>query len=349
MISFEAGLVGVQHGGIGREAESLLRALQSEAIPLTLLTWPGQTVDSLSHAVPRQISRPLPRRIALGIALLMKRALTLRTPDKSTLFLPQVLPFKQKRSHGPIVVRLHDLFPITHPEWFTAKASALFKISLDQLVKNRAYFLCDSRSSELELLALHPSARSLGVLHCYIPPFTESKECGDCLGCTFDATKKFFIAVGTIEPRKNYNFLVELVTSAPEIRIAVVGRPGWKSEATLSSLRNTGGIHYLEKVCDGSLKKLYENAGAFLSPSLDEGFNIPAFEAKRFGLPLILSDIPVHREMHPHEKLLGISNTSGWITALRGESYEKTVRELPSFADYSKSLVERLNGENPLL
>ena len=337
MISFEAGLLGVQHGGIGREAESLLRALEVEQLPLTLLTWPG---DKHPTSPSPRYSQRLPRRIALALGLISRRAIPLHTPRDSTLFLPQVLPFTQKQSRGSILVRVHDLFPLTHPEWFTAKAAALFKISLAELIKNNALFLSDSRASELELLRIYPKARSLGVLHCYIPPFSESESCGTCLGCTFESGEKFFISVGTIEPRKNYDFLIELAGKLPGIRIAIVGRLGWKSDETLRNLQGTSGLHYLGSICDGSLRKLYASATAFLSPSLDEGFNIPAFEAKRFGLPLILSDIPVHRELHPDEKLIAVRDISAWVNALRLSTFTRSARVLPTFEQYAAELKE---------
>jgi glycosyltransferase involved in cell wall biosynthesis len=55
-------------------------------------------------------------------------------------------------------------------------------------------------------------------------------------------------------------------------------------------------VRLLARVSHGQLKWLYQNARAFLFPSLDEGFGLPPLEALYFGCPVIASDIPVLRE-----------------------------------------------------
>lgn len=334
MIAFETGLLGLGSGGIGREAESTFNALAGEE--LLSLTWrDGPSVNGESR------SQFVPRKFALGYAYLTGRLFRLRTPKGATLYLPQVLPFK---GGGEIVVRLHDLFPVTNPEWFTSKSVRIFSRALRGLVKADAQFLCDSSTSEAELLRLYPQAKSLGVLHCYIPPLTGADRCGKCHGCSFDTNQRFFLSVGTIEPRKNYPFLISFVKKHSQFTIVVVGRPGWMSDEVLYNLRNTPGIHYLERICDGSLKNLYSTAHAFLSPSLSEGFNIPACEAEQFGLPVLLSDIPVHRELHPNEELIPLGDMPAWKAAMSINHVKREVKVFPTVEEYAadvKKLLQR--------
>jgi glycosyltransferase involved in cell wall biosynthesis len=81
----------------------------------------------------------------------------------------------------------------------------------------------------------------------------------------------------------------------------VIGAPGWKSDSTqkeLSKLRDQN-LFWLKNCCDGALSFFYQNSKFFVSTSINEGFNLPALEARlNFDLPLVLSDIPVHREVH---------------------------------------------------
>jgi glycosyltransferase involved in cell wall biosynthesis len=335
VIAFETGLLGVGHGGIGREAISLFAALE-QSDEVIALTW-RDGHSQLEPAVKQRISR----KLAMAFTYVTGRSWRLRTPSGSMLLLPQVLPFTGR---GTIVVRLHDLFPLTNPEWFTDRSVKLFAHSLRNLVRNGAYFLCDSETSESELLRLYPAARSLGVVHCYIPPLKSALECGTCHGCTFDFSSKFFLSVGTVEPRKNYPFLISLVRKYPQFRIAVVGRPGWKSEETLHNLRTTPGISYLEYICDGALKKLYSSAHAFLSPSLSEGFNIPACEAEQFGLPVLLSDIAVHRELHPEEELLPLGDIDIWKSAMTINFVKREPKVFPTFEEYAVEIVKSVKS-----
>ena len=334
MISFETGLLGSNHGGIGREALSSFDSLyEMDPENIVALTWTRQNANVVRS---RRIQQVLPRKISLGISLLIRRPLHLRTPRRTDLYLPQVLPFTISKRKGEVLVRLHDLFPITHPEWFTPKAVSLFKVSLNSLIARGAFFIPVSHSTERELMQIFPKANSLGVIHCHIPPLIDSEPCNNCRGCQFDTSKKYFLSVGTIEPRKNYEFLASLAGSVGDATLVVVGRVGWKSQETLELLEGTSGISYLGQICDAALANLYSHAGAFLSPSHEEGFNIPAFEAKRFGLPLLLSDIPVHRELHPDERLISISAKELWIEAIADSRFPKVERNIPTFAEYSE-------------
>jgi hypothetical protein len=87
-------------------------------------------------------------------------------------------------------------------------------------------------------------------------------------------------------------------------QLLIVGGKGWKCGRLLDSFRYSNSklnqdIIWLDSCCDGALTVFYANSKAFVSTSLDEGFNLPAMEAREFfWLPLILSNIPVHRELH---------------------------------------------------
>jgi hypothetical protein len=82
--------------------------------------------------------------------------------------------------------------------------------------------------------------------------------------------------------------------------LIVVGKFGWKVNAhEREFLRSKEqGILHLESACDGSLEDIFDNAAAFISTSFAEGFNIPAEKARKRNIPLLLSDIPIHRELY---------------------------------------------------
>ena len=59
----------------------------------------------------------------------------------------------------------------------------------------------------------------------------------------------------------------------------------------------TGNVKNLNHISDNELKELYRNAQMFVSTSMDEGFGLPLLECMKFGTPMVLSDIPVYREI----------------------------------------------------
>ena len=101
----------------------------------------------------------------------------------------------------------------------------------------------------------------------------------------------FLLAVGTIEPRKNYprllaayRVLKDRGTAPP---LVVVGRVGWAYGSALDELRAEPGVHLLGHVDDSTLRGLYQAAVALAFPSLYEGFGLPLLEAMAEGLPAV--------------------------------------------------------------
>ncbi|HEX6489211.1 MAG TPA: glycosyltransferase family 1 protein [Candidatus Dormibacteraeota bacterium] len=103
----------------------------------------------------------------------------------------------------------------------------------------------------------------------------------------------FVLAVGTVEPRKNYDRLLEAyravrrrVGDAPPLVIA--GRVGWNVDGLPERLRAEPGVVHLAEVDDAALGSLYEHAGVLAFPSLYEGFGLPLLEAMTFGVPAVI-------------------------------------------------------------
>jgi glycosyltransferase involved in cell wall biosynthesis len=118
------------------------------------------------------------------------------------------------------------------------------------------------------------------------------------------ADDKYFLFAGGISPHKDVETLVEAFARVRVGRLVLVG--DLESEAYVSaatSVRERIAAHHLGEnvllpgyVDDESLAALYSDAAAVVIPSLAEGFGLPAVEAAACGAPLVLSDLPAHRE-----------------------------------------------------
>lgn len=113
-----------------------------------------------------------------------------------------------------------------------------------------------------------------------------------------------FLAVGTLEPRKNYNVMIDAYMAYIEKGgvnpLLIVGSSGWREgvkQVVSDSELLRGRVHFLNNLTDEEMRWCYENAEAYISTSLNEGFGIPVIEAQYYGVPLILSDIEVYREV----------------------------------------------------
>lgn len=118
------------------------------------------------------------------------------------------------------------------------------------------------------------------------------------------APESFILMVGTVEPRKGYDRLIELIENAPEGAppVVLVGRPGWGEivgRVHDAASRDPTRLVWLRDLQDDGLRWLVRNASCFLSLSLAEGFNMPLVESAIGGRAILCSDIPIHRSVAP--------------------------------------------------
>lgn len=113
---------------------------------------------------------------------------------------------------------------------------------------------------------------------------------------------KYVISVSTIEPRKNFKYLLTVVRpflQQNNMKLVLVGRKGWGSDIELQQLiRDMGDLLiFTDYVKFESLVTLYNKAYSFFLLSIDEGFGRTPFEALACGCKrIVLSDIPIFRE-----------------------------------------------------
>lgn len=114
-----------------------------------------------------------------------------------------------------------------------------------------------------------------------------------------------FLMVSTLEPRKGYglilNAFTELWREGKQTNLVIVGKAGWNIDALILALHNHPEfgqrLFWLEGVSDESLEQLYAASACLIVASEGEGFGLPIIEAAKHGLPVLLRDIPVFREV----------------------------------------------------
>jgi len=102
----------------------------------------------------------------------------------------------------------------------------------------------------------------------------------------------FILAVGTVEPRKNYPRLLDAYRTLRSRRhvpqLVIAGRAGWAYGDTLRRIQAEPGVRYLGHVDEPTLAALYESASVLAYPSLYEGFGLPLLEAMAQGVPAVI-------------------------------------------------------------
>lgn len=115
-----------------------------------------------------------------------------------------------------------------------------------------------------------------------------------------------FLMVSTVEPRKKYDQVIKafniLWKKKVNVKLEIVGRPGWRNEDTIALLENNEYLNqyffwYKSGISDEKLVELYKACDAVIFASLSEGFGLALVEAAYYKKPLIVRDIPVFREI----------------------------------------------------
>jgi glycosyltransferase involved in cell wall biosynthesis len=244
-------------------------------------------------------------RVNAYIRLAMLNKQTFISTDRNLdIFLSsQVSPFASKT--GKNVVRIHDLFPLQYPEYFKKRSVWLFQKSI-KMYPPETIILFNSKSTRNAFHKLFPKKiNKTYLLYCEIGQLSIAKPCMQCEGCKYlnedlSEGKEILLSVGTLEPRKNYQTLITAYRNHEiknKYQLIICGNNGWNERGLKKNLQKEK-IILLQNLCDSSLGEMYKLAKLFVSCSFDEGFSLPAAEAKAAGVPLILSEIPVHKELH---------------------------------------------------
>ena len=199
-----------------------------------------------------------------------------------------------------LTATLHDMTCWLMPELHQAANVAAEKRFAEQVWKKADGLIAVSGSTRrdaIQVLGLRPDA--IQVIHPGVaqPFFKITANGADEVRLKYGLSKHYVLYVGTIEPRKNLDLLLDVWQSLPaalreEFDLVLVGPEGWQSSATMARLRAPApGIRYLAYVPEPDLPAITASATAFVYPSLYEGFGFPVAQAMAAGVPVITSDL----------------------------------------------------------
>lgn len=201
------------------------------------------------------------------------------------------------------ILTVHDLSFLRLPHCSEPHLRAYLSKAVPRSARRAHLILADSentRQDVIELLDIPPGR--VEVLYAGVDerfrPIGETAE----VRTRYRLPERFILSVGTLEPRKNYERLIEAfallkgrVPSASDVKLVIVGQKGWLYEgifAAVERLNLQGEIIFSGYVADEDLPALYSAAELFVYPSLYEGFGLPPLEAMACGTPVVASSAP---------------------------------------------------------
>ena len=199
---------------------------------------------------------------------------------------PNFLPFP---SRLPTVVTVHDLSVIRHPEWHPADRVGLHRAKFSHAVRAARAVIVVSESVREELLEFAPldPARVITVHNGLDPSMRPPSEADTArVRATHHLPGRYFLAVGTVEPRKNLLVAMRAFAALPESArrdcpLILAGPWGWRADREreeFERLAAPAGARHLGYVPAADLPALLANAQALVYPSFYEGFGLPPVE-----------------------------------------------------------------------
>jgi alpha-1,2-rhamnosyltransferase len=221
-----------------------------------------------------------------------------------------------RRSGGFVVTVVHDLIPITHPQFVGARRSEKFRWYLEQVVTHSDLIVAVSRTVRDDIASFIESEPTLRKdTTCRdIRSFVLGAEIQDARGSIrpiiadlFSATDRNtpYLIVGSFDPRKNHHQAIDafdqLWGTYPHLKLCMFGRVGTSCADVIERIQKhpmlNRGLFVYHDANDAELQHAYQHCSGLLFPSIVEGFGLPIVESLWHGTKTFASDTPIHREV----------------------------------------------------
>jgi glycosyltransferase involved in cell wall biosynthesis len=181
---------------------------------------------------------------------------------------------------GRTSVTVHDTVPWTHPETLTPRGVSWHRAMITRAAQRAAGLVVPTQAVADDLRRWVPVSVPVHVAGHGVAKALEHGE------TTLELPERYVLAVGTIEPRKGIDVLVEAMDEL-DVPLVLAGQPGWGGVEPDSAK-----VRVLGRLPDSDLAAVLRRAAVLAAPSLAEGFGLPVLEAMAAGVPVVHSDAP---------------------------------------------------------
>ncbi|MCS5733342.1 glycosyltransferase family 4 protein [Herbiconiux daphne] len=208
-----------------------------------------------------------------------------------------------------------------------------------RMLLNRADAVVTVSQTTRELIARHDLTKRPVVVArnaADLPGPAAASEAADAAEARAGARSIMYM--GSFMPYKNVETLVRAVAELPGYTLHLLSRAGDDVEQRLRAIDPDARLEFHDGVSDNDYHALLQRATALVSASLDEGFGIPLVEAMGFGTPVVVSDIPVFREIGGEAAL--------YAPARDAAAFAHTIRGLEDAGEWRRrSIASRAQAE----
>lgn len=227
----------------------------------------------------------------------------------SRIFLPFHLRFKSNIDvffapahyspaflNKPLVVTIHDLSYFYYPDEFLKKDLYKLKNWTKKSIEKAEKIICVSKTTKKDVEKFYGKKDNVEVIYNGYKNRVEKNKSEDILKKNNLKKDKYLLYVGTLQPRKNIQTLIESFAQFSkennDFKLVIAGKKGWLFNSIFQKVidyKLEDKVVFTDYVTDGDLIILYKNAFCFIMPSFYEGFGIPLLEAMQYKCPVISS------------------------------------------------------------
>ena len=201
---------------------------------------------------------------------------------------------------------VHDIAPIKYPQYFTRKGSMLYSLQLRVALQTAQYVVTISQTVLNELTKINAKKNKdyiLLGLHSWALS-KKNPEYYQEIKTKYNLPDKYFVMVGTLEPRKNHINVIKgfklFLEDNSDFKLVIVGKKGWFYEEIFKAVKNLNlesSVIFTGYAPEDDLPGLIDLSQAGLQLSFYEGFGLPIIEFSARNKPVLVSNIPVFLEV----------------------------------------------------
>ena len=211
------------------------------------------------------------------------------------------MAIRAKKSGAKAIFLINDIFPISHVEFVDPPNRVDFEECLPRALNIADGILYPSNETKMEL-EKHCFTSGIDVPHAKVFYGADLDE----TSWIYEGAKRApnsIVMVGTVEPRKNYRLVLKwfLSQADPKVSLTIIGKDGWLNEELAEAMDRESKVNkkfrWIKNASDSDIvyEMLHHEIGLFASHA--EGLGLPVLEYNRFGLKLVLNDVPIFREV----------------------------------------------------
>lgn len=345
------------HDGISRFSAGLFAALHSR-VDVTAIIYDTRQLEKLPRGTKYLLVNAPTSPSEIFVARKLNRA------GARFVFSPMQTMGSWGRKYR-LVLTLHDLIYYRHPEpppgfnWFIRLIWRLFHQAWwpQRLILNRADAVATVSNTTKQLISEHLLTRR-PVWVIYNAAGTFKRDYEHRVPLVRPRQRQKLVYMGSFMPYKNVETLISGMQLLPEYELHLLSKISPEREAELTALVAPGGgeVVFHRGVSEAEYLRELDSAVALVSASLDEGFGIPLVESMSRGIPVVVSDIAIFREIGGQAaKFFSAEDPASFVAAVRSldstpdwmSASAEAVRQAAKF-DWSKSAAELISHMNTL-